>query len=766
MSLSCALLALTLFNVQGTDQGGAFLFEGKPVPMRLVSRPAPQPGADLLGWDGWQYLSGAPKEAFAPYQVAANWQNISELWNSQKAAAGVPWRAKIFILLRTELAGRDPGGVLRVDRNTLYDKQFAETMEAIGRVKAWIKADTNGKVDFLPDVEVEDDFIRATDLGASFAQWYVGPRINGGLYEAEDKVYRGPFNSAFYIAPGFTSEDPVSTIVNGTPVSGIFTDVLGVAPDSGRLELALYKAFRSQVAERLRMQGFRGTGEAPADLWAAAASTDEPSTDVFVARLNEGRGASLPAPKAEAPTALWWTAPGTDVSLADDPERGKVLRVKEQVYYRMGGVGLPNSGGIAIDASPTLSLYAKTTDSDPISIRFQGKSSAFWVSLGRDPRPLKPSKAVVASVPFEDDGQWHKVSVDLRPYAKEAGVTEIIGMAIEPSPNALLADVAEYGSSEYLFDDIKLSTEEPGPVLQAPKPDFGSKDPEERALAAAQAQSSSDLMLAALADPSPLVRLNATALYTIVKDPRAEPLLIKNIGDLLAPVQEQAVLAVANQGSEAAITALRNTIKFTIGDLAKATASRALANTGDVKYTGDLLLLLMQSNWQTAIATVESVAKLNPELPQARHVFLRSLVPAVRFRTVELLDMASAGDRSAAQWHAVNDPSDMVRAAAYVKLVNSGDKALIEEGYKGVRDDSRFTRVLVLNALAANPKPEHRGAIDVALTDRSATVRVAAINALKALPGEPTKDELDLIGADQHPDVRAAAAALLKRNSR
>ena len=766
MSISCALLALSLVGHLNAGQQGAFVFEGKPVPLRLVSKAAPQPGADFLNWDGWQYLGGPAKSVFEPYPVAANWQSISDLWTAKKDQAGVTWRSKIFILLRTEASERDSSGVLRVDRSTLYDKQFAEAMEAIGRVRAWIRADSDGKVDFLPDVEVEEDFIRPIDLGATFAEWYFGPRINGGLYEADDKVYRGPFQSAFYIIPGYGVADPPLAQVNGTPVSGIHTELLGTGADSGRLEIAMYRAFRQQVAERLRMQGFRGEQSPPlGDLWSIAASLEEPATDVLLARLKDARGAMLAAPIAAVPTANWWTAPGTDVSLVVDAERGKVLRVKEQVHYRMGGVGLPVGEPISVDSSPTLTLFVKTTDSDPISIRIQGKSSAFWVSLGRDPRPVTPANLVVGSAPFDDDGQWHKIAVDLRPLAKEAGVAEIVGMAIEPSPNAFLADITEFGSSEYLLDDIKLSTEEAAPLLPPLKADFASKDPEERALAASEATASSVELIAALSDPSPLVRLNATALYTKVKEPLAEAALVKNMSDLLAPIQEQAVLAVANQGTESAITALRNTIKFTIGDLAKATASRALANTGDVKYTGDLLLLLMQSNWQTAIATVESVAKLNKEIPQARHVFLRSLVPAVRLRTVELLDMSSPGDRSAAQWHSVNDPSDMVRATAYIRLINSADKALVEEGYKGVRDDSRFARILVLNALAASPKADHRAAIDVALTDKSAAVRVAAIKALAALPGDATTEELNLIRADKHPDVQNAAAELLKRNS-
>ncbi|MEZ0326124.1 MAG: hypothetical protein ACAH95_09470, partial [Fimbriimonas sp.] len=296
MSICSALVALSLAIVQGGDsQGGPLKVDGKEIPLRLVSTPAPAPPEGFLTWDGWQYLTPPATKVWQPYAVASNWSEIAAKHEAAKAVAGHVWRSKVFVMMRTEAVERDASGVLRVNRDTLSEKQLQETLEAIARVRAWLTAEFGGKFRFEPDIEIESDTLRWTSYGPDFAQWYVGPRVNGGTYvNEEDKTYRGPFSSVLYVLPGCAEKDPAPSVINGTPVSGVYANSDEMPVESGRLELALRDAVLKQIEERLQWQGYQGPAGSTEDPWAAATSLEEPSTDVLLQRFREGKGISLP----------------------------------------------------------------------------------------------------------------------------------------------------------------------------------------------------------------------------------------------------------------------------------------------------------------------------------------------------------------------------------------------------------------------------------------------------------------------------------------
>jgi HEAT repeat protein len=760
MQFCSALLALVLFAPPAQDPAGAFAVGGKQVPIRLVSNPIAPPPADFLAWDGWQYFSGQ-RVLTAPYRVASDWSEVSKQFEANKGKQAAVWRSKIVLVASTESLDRDANGVFRLNRDILTDEQIQAALESIARFKARITAEYGGRVDFVPDVEVERDPMYFSSYGPEFAQWLLGPRMNGGLYEAEDKVYRGPYNSAFYILPGYGS-DPAPTTVNGTPVNGITLNAPGLSAEAGRLEYALREAWRTQAVLRASQKGYVGTSFEDVDPWPILTSLDEPETDAILQRLKSDAGLRVGAPPID-PFVPSWRTLGSEAAIVEDAERGKVLKVSERLGPRQGGIGLPSPEDSmigSIEDRPTLTLMAKASDHDPISIRVIGSAGSFWISLGRDPILAKPTNAVVGSVPFEANGTWQKIAVDLRPLAKAAKVEDIVGLAIEPSANALAADSLEQSYAEYFFDDIKLSADPAAPLMAAPIADLASTDPESKALAIAAATASSPELIALVKDPSPLVRLNAAALFTRVKDPEAEANLSFEVNDLQPPIQAMALKALAFQGTETARNTLRNTIKYTVGDYVKATAATLLAESGESKYTGDMLILFTQNSWQTAIAAIQGLAKVNPGAPQARHVFLRSNSPAVRLAVVELADAKVSTDRSALQWHALNDPADEVRVAANAKLIASGDPVVAAEGYKGVRDDSRYARILLLQKMEKSPNAAHRPAIMIGLADKSALVRAAAVRALAAQPEAVSNEDLATVVNDLNPEVQLALIAL------
>jgi HEAT repeat protein len=768
MAFTSALLALCMFATQaGAGQ--------EPAAGDFVTPDLPTVPSGYTNWRGFTYLGGAPGQVDSAYTIFDDWQKVAD------GAAGegaIDWRVKVFLFQRSLTVGRDARGVLRPNNAWMQFDRTEDARRAVRRVQAWIAKETNGAVRLVPEIVVEEETIRdeageeSKPFDVDFAQEYLAPRVNGGLYDAEDGVYRGPYHSVVYVLPGYADSIRSLTIVNGTPTARLHSAVTDFPYGSGGLEVTLMSAMMEHFQERLRMQGQSATWspEAEAVNWRAlfrtATSFDDPDADVLNERLRERTELTMPLPRF-TPQRATWLRPLSSVGFVNEQGRGQVLRyVEDSRQSRAGGVMLPHRGDApvvpSIDDAPIFSVMAKTDSPDPIAFKFSSGMNHFWVSLGRDPELAQPIEGVVGSARFVPNGTWQRVSIDLRPFAAQAGMTQIDRVSIEPTPNALIAERLVLDASEYFFDEIRFGEGEGGARLPMAEPDFASDDAESRALAASAATETSPQLIAALKDPDPLVRLNAAKAFTIIRDPAAEEALIFAMGDLLEPVQRAAIEAVAHQGTPAAIAALRDTIRFSLSDYAKAQAALQLSEIGEARFTGDIVLLITSSTWQSKAAAVQALAAIPESDPRLRHVFLRTDSPAVRLLAVRHASLQSRDDLGLLQWHAINDPSDLVRGVSYMRLIESGDAAMQAEGYKGVRDDSRFVRVLLLQYMAEVPRDTHKGAILLALTDRAPSVRSAALEALAEFPGDVTLADLGQAVNDTHPHVQLGLIAVAR----
>lgn len=136
--------------------------------------------------------------------------------------------------------------------------------------------------------------------------------------------------------------------------------------------------------------------------------------------------------------------------------------------------------------------------------------------------------------------------------------------------------------------------------------------------------------------------------------------------------------------------------------------------------------------------------------------------PAVRFAVASTANTDLDLVRRRLLFTAVNDTNEAVRAAAYQRLLLSKDVASIEEARKGVRDESKRVRVILLDTMARMGKEENRGAIRIGLADRLAEVRSAALKALYALPNGASQEEIAPLKNDTHPMVRAVFDGMAK----
>jgi HEAT repeat protein len=136
--------------------------------------------------------------------------------------------------------------------------------------------------------------------------------------------------------------------------------------------------------------------------------------------------------------------------------------------------------------------------------------------------------------------------------------------------------------------------------------------------------------------------------------------------------------------------------------------------------------------------------------------------PAVRFAVASTANTDLDLVRRRLLFTAVNDTNESVRAAAYQRLLLSKDIATVEEARKGVRDESKRVRVILLDTMARLGKEENRGAIRIGLADRIGEVRSAALKALYALPNGATAEEIAPLKSDPHPMVQAVFKGMAK----
>jgi HEAT repeat protein len=166
----------------------------------------------------------------------------------------------------------------------------------------------------------------------------------------------------------------------------------------------------------------------------------------------------------------------------------------------------------------------------------------------------------------------------------------------------------------------------------------------------------------------------------------------------------------------------------------------------------------------TRIAAVQTLGQL-PGHPAAliRMSLLAQEDPQLKLEITRTADPNDSYQVSKLLWSAVNEPSDAVRGESDLMLIRSQDPKAEEQGYHGIKDDSVGVRLMLLRYFAQHPDEAARGAIRVAVTDRSARVRAAALLAFAALPKDVGLDELGAVVDDQHPIVQMAITELVKK---
>lgn len=306
------MLALATLAAAGT------LAQGSSVPplavdMRLGGREVrveipeggfdPLPGASVLSDAGWRYLLNEEGLPFARVADRGGWSDLAALYRraQQKAVADpAVWRVKAFVFRRwDDLAETEAMLVQR--RATLEPSRLQAALQSLGRLAVAAEAFSGGQIRLALDVEVEEPPIDEAFLRREAGR-FVAARTNRGRFDAEDRVFRGPYDQVLLIVPKPSGGHEPAIRVPGATVVRV-ADEAEPGEDS-RLLRDLLEAWASRLAEAAESHGWaRGSfegitvdtpggphSELPALLalgpFARCLPSAPPSTEAYLANLS------------------------------------------------------------------------------------------------------------------------------------------------------------------------------------------------------------------------------------------------------------------------------------------------------------------------------------------------------------------------------------------------------------------------------------------------------------------------------------------------
>lgn len=197
----------------------------------------------------------------------------------------------------------------------------------------------------------------------------------------------------------------------------------------------------------------------------------------------------------------------------------------------------------------------------------------------------------------------------------------------------------------------------------------------------------------------------------------------------------------------------------------------AYAVLGELTDQGDLdllLALLDSANSQHRHLLRPILEEMDPEAMRAKLVEVLSdeeAPPLVRAQLIELcINTSVTGNDPRIEElgrRLVDDPSEVVRAAALRYVSLRRDEALLPRILARCRDDSAEVRAAALRALRNHPGPRTRATLTDGLLDPEPAVRSAALQTLRSVAGPDLAPRVRPFLKDPDPTVRSNAAQLL-----
>jgi HEAT repeat protein len=282
--------------------------------MPTAPGPIPPGAPNVAEVEGIRFLAGPDGRFLRRFRASGGWSEFRDRYAAAKAAQTPEtpeWRLKVFLLPRNEILDVDEKGVARVRRSIMERPEIEFATQALAQFAVMAEAAAGGALRMRIELEVDADPAYQTarkgepPFGAAFLQEYLRPRINGGLFEAEDRIYRGPWDGVF-VAHGALSGPMPPVLVHDTAVSPIAIYAQGRSLGTEALALAFYNEWARHLAMAAARAGY-----------AAARDWSGPHGPTLPSERAQGFG-----PRVAHPDVVWQGTMWSSIRGREDPATG------------------------------------------------------------------------------------------------------------------------------------------------------------------------------------------------------------------------------------------------------------------------------------------------------------------------------------------------------------------------------------------------------------------------------------------------------------
>lgn len=770
-----------------------------------------------------------------PFLVDGGWEDFKTLYAKSKSVTPTQTlRFRVMVMdYVLSLDKRSDGRIVKREGYTDGDDRDA-LIDALATFKGMVIASTGGrfKVEFdatwdsdvlvinqptstpppigkgalhMSPVLESDDF----PFGRGFVERQIAPRFNDEKFDADDGVYRGPYDGVFVIHAGLSGAT-LTWRVDHTPVTVLPYFLAGDRKARESVPTQLYETWKDQLRVCLETQPpqplmtptkefpecvFGKYGEAMVER--ARDRSNKPASAVPLKGSSSSALAALPLRDPDPPgatpvsvetavvaesiqgtTAVGWS--GSKLLLAFDQ---KQLDELEGHMKGPAGTAPPDS----LDAGDTRGDYSTTKTGDGTATTWEitqaGKVPRGFVSLGTPSGATGSGDNVSlkAQVRLSAD---ERLGLTLMGRSGRKVATVFLG-GEAPSPGGTPAfdgrvpaddqwhdmRVVLGKASEFDLAEVRVTHSGPGLMgrLARTPVKLGIKGLSLELTAdapsglAAPETWTNESLLDALKDTSAERRNAALSHLGGAKLPSAVPQLTELATSASIDTAVLATTALAFQDTPEGWAAIKRMVERGPFDTNRQFAAMALAQKPDPTMAASLNLMTSRS-WRARWHAVRALGQINT---QSSNIILASMIlqepdPVIRREIVAKADPSVDFVARRMLYAAVNDTSQWVRGTAYARLIDSADRSVLSEALNGVKDDAVGVRLMLLGLMRDRAKESYRPALRQAVVDTVSSVRAAALRAFATQPGPVDPNEVKNTFTDKDPEVRAALLDLAK----
>jgi HEAT repeat protein len=753
-----ATIAIFLIGAQTASASvdstlATYKLAGNEVAAKIPQTGLSLPSLKTVSWNGWNYYFNDAGKIVTRTLGKGGWSDIQSLYDASKAKIVDTtriWRVKAVIFKRFDALETSKEGVIRQRRSTLETSQITHALESLARFASVADALCDGKLKVSLDVEIESEIMRfgpnraKVAFDAAFNERYFGPRVNGGEFEAEDKVYRGPYDSVMYVHPGTPGDGELTTVVNRMPVTAVAFDPKDDGQPTRNLTVELLNAWVRQMARAATRYGCQ--------------------LDPFARFAVDGNGAILTEGASLLGNPIW-----SVVSNRIDPSSAEYIDLFER-NRKPVSVSWSDVSDDPLRKLPRLDIaFDKLVGDDTVSIVKRGQSTnvlvqADYASFVASHFKPEIDAKVIGWVQAPIESSHHGIVFfvfDAKGVNENASATDLLTLEQPPVAGGDSATTSLPTIPKWNWNSVT-----PVPIYDLPESIDPSSLEAKMLLAAKLTADSSDSekadVIGMLSAREEVLKINAANAFTRVKNASVEPLLTEMIAHYNTRIDEMALKALAFQGSDADWATVKKAMDYGRYDYVRESAARLIATQNDPKVAGSVSTLISARSWQTRQAAAEVIGSFKDSKAA---IILTTFItleidPAVRLSATKGAQVEYDLPARRLLWSSVNDESDQVRAWSYIGLIGAPQASYREEGYKGVRDESVSVRLMVLEYLRTHPNELNRGALRLAVADSDPEVRVAALSAFAEMPGEVSLDEIRNVLVEKDPRIQLALVEL------